>query len=153
MSAAERDNVVIIGAAGRDFHDFNVFFKGNPRYRVVAFTAAQIPDIDGRVYPAELAGELYPDGIPIHAEQELTSLIREHSVRECTMSYSDLAYEDVMHKAAIVNAAGADFRILSADVTMVASSKPVIASSFAGSWTRTPIKDWICSFMCCRPHR
>ena len=120
-------NVVIIGAAGRDFHDFNVFYRNSPQYRVVAFTAAQIPDIDGRTYPAELAGEGYPEGIPIHPEDELASLIRRHGVRECTMSYSDLSHEAVMHKASIVNAAGADFRILGPDVTMLQSKRPVIA--------------------------
>ena len=123
----ETVNVVIIGAAGRDFHDFNVYFKHNPRYRVVAFTAAQIPDIDGRVYPPELSGDRYPEGIPIHPEADLAKLIAEHDVRECSMAYSDLPHEQVMHKAALVNAAGADFRLLGAASTMVESTKPVIA--------------------------
>ena len=123
----ETVDVVIIGAAGRDFHDFNVYFKNNPRYRVVAFTAAQIPDIDGRVYPPELSGDRYPEGIPIHPEADLTKLIAEHDVRECSMAYSDLPHEQVMHKAALVNAAGADFRLLGSASTMLESTKPVIA--------------------------
>ncbi|MFA6316289.1 MAG: cyclic 2,3-diphosphoglycerate synthase [Elusimicrobiota bacterium] len=123
----ETRNLIIIGAAGRDFHDFNVFWKNRPDYRVVAFTAAQIPDIAGRVYPAQLAGPKYPKGIPIMAETELPELIRKHKVDECVMAYSDLAHEAVMHKAAIVNAAGADFRILGWRATMLESKKPVIA--------------------------
>jgi predicted GTPase len=127
MAENEAINVIILGAAGRDFHDFNVFFRNNPLYRVVAFTATQIPDIEGRVYPPELAGARYPDGIPIHAEEELTELIEKHAVRECCMSYSDLPHAEVMHKAAIANAAGADFRMLGHEATMIVSSKPVIA--------------------------
>jgi predicted GTPase len=127
MSDRTAVNTIIIGAAGRDFHDFNVRYRNNPGYRVVAFTAAQIPDIDGRTYPRELAGELYPDGIPIHAEAELADLIRKHSVDECIMSYSDLPHVQVMHKAAQVNAAGADFKMLGAASTMLRSTKPVIA--------------------------
>ncbi len=119
--------VIIIGAAGRDFHDFNVYYRDDPRYEVVAFTAAQIPDIDGRVYPPELAGERYPEGVPIHAEEKLVELIKSHGVRECSMAYSDLPHEEVMHKAAIVNAAGADFRMLGWQSSMIKSSKPVIA--------------------------
>src|SRR5512134_2846963 len=107
MSEPDPVPTIILGAAGRDFHDFNLRYRGDRRYRVVAFTAAQIPDIDGRSYPPELAGELYPDGIPIHSESELTELIRRHSIRECCMSYSDLPHIEVMHKAALVNAAGA----------------------------------------------
>ncbi|MCP3980706.1 MAG: GTPase [bacterium] len=128
MSARDdRIRIIIIGAAGRDFHDFNVVFRDDPRYRVMAFTAAQIPDIDGRRYPPELAGELYPEGIPIHAESELPQLISEHNVSECIMSYSDLPHPEVMHKAALVNAAGADFRMLGSAATMLKSTKPVIA--------------------------
>jgi predicted GTPase len=127
MSDRDTVNTIIIGAAGRDFHDFNVRYRNDPRYRVVAFTAAQIPDIDGRVYPSELAGGLYPNGIPIYAEDELVELIRKHSINECCMSYSDLPHLEVMHKAAIVNAAGADFKMLGPASTMIASSKPVIA--------------------------
>jgi predicted GTPase len=128
MPADDRvTNVIIIGAAGRDFHDFNVYYRNRPDIRVVAFTAAQIPDIDGRVYPPELAGERYPDGIPIHSESELTELIAERRVDECSMAYSDLPHVEVMHKAAIVNAAGADFRMLGSRSTMLESTKPVIA--------------------------
>ena len=120
-------NVIIIGAAGRDFHDFNVYYRDNLAYRVVAFTAAQIPDIDGRVYPEELAGAAYPGGIPIHAESELPELIRKHSVGECSMSYSDLPHAEVMHKASMVNAAGADFKMLGSQASMLKSGKPVVA--------------------------
>jgi len=120
-------NVIILGAAGRDFHDFNVYYKNNADYRVVAFTATQIPDIDGRRYPPELAGEAYPEGIPIMDESELTDLIRRFDVKECSMSYSDLPHEVVMHLAARVNAAGSDFKMISPSATMVESSKPVIA--------------------------
>jgi predicted GTPase len=127
MSDRATVNTIIIGAAGRDFHDFNTRYRNNPGYRVVAFTAAQIPDIDGRTYPHELAGDLYPDGIPIHSESDLANLIREHSVDECVMSYSDLPHVEVMHKAALVNAAGADFKMLGAASTMLESTKPVIA--------------------------
>jgi predicted GTPase len=127
MSDRETVKTIIIGAAGRDFHDFNVRFRNNPAHRVVAFTAAQIPDIEGRVYPPELAGKAYPEGIPIHAESELTDLIRTRDVDECIMSYSDLPHVEVMHKAALVNAAGADFKMLGAASTMIGSTQPVIA--------------------------
>ncbi|HBI80943.1 MAG TPA: GTPase, partial [Bacteroidales bacterium] len=100
-----RRNVVIIGAAGRDFHNFNTFFRDKEEYNVVAFTAAQIPDIYGRKYPAELAGKLYPNGIPIEAEENLTKIIREKNVHDCVFSYSDVKYQHVMHLSAIVNAA------------------------------------------------
>ena len=119
--------VVILGAAGRDFHDFNVFWRNDPRYQVVAFTAAQIPDIEGRVYPPQLAGKRYPKGIPIEAEDKLPDLIEKHRVQQVAMAYSDLAHVDVMHKAAIANAAGADFRMLGPRNTMLKSRKPVIA--------------------------
>jgi predicted GTPase len=131
MSPTSQSNrirkVIIVGAAGRDFHDFNTFWRDNPRYEVVAFTAAQIPDIDGRVYPAELAGDRYPDGIPIFPEEKLVELIRTHDVDQVALAYSDLPYDEVMHKAAIANAAGADFRLLGPKHTMIKSSKPVIA--------------------------
>jgi predicted GTPase len=104
-----REKIIIIGAAGRDFHNFNCVFRDNEAYEVVAFTAAQIPDIAGRVYPAALAGRLYPQGIPIAAESELPALIARYGVECCVFSYSDVAYEDVMHKAALVNACGSDF--------------------------------------------
>ncbi|MFP5286483.1 MAG: cyclic 2,3-diphosphoglycerate synthase, partial [Thermoanaerobaculia bacterium] len=122
-----RTKVIIMGAAGRDFHNFNTLFRGDGRYEVVAFTAAQIPDIEGRTYPPELAGELYPEGIPIHAEEELTDLIRRHEVDEVWFSYSDVSHLEVMHKGSLVTAAGAHFGICSATRTMLASSRPVIA--------------------------
>lgn len=120
-------NVIIVGAAGRDFHNFNVYFRNNRAYKVVAFTAAQIPDIDGRKYPAELAGAGYPDGIPIYAEKELPALISKHQIDYCVFSYSDVSYQKVMGVSAIVNAAGANFIILGPRDTMIASTKPVIA--------------------------
>lgn len=122
-----KQNVIIIGAAGRDFHNFNTYFRGNDRFNVVAFTAAQIPDIDGRKYPAELAGDSYPDGIPIYAEEDLTELIREHDVADCVFSYSDITYQKVMSMSALVNAAGANFVLLGPNDTMIKSTKPVIA--------------------------
>ncbi len=122
-----REKIVIIGAAGRDFHNFNCVFRDDDKYEVVAFTAAQIPDIDGRRYPAALAGRLYPQGIPIHAEEDLPDLIAEHGIACCVFSYSDVAHEDVMHKAALVNACGADFKLLGERLTQLPSSKPVIA--------------------------
>ncbi|MDR0659651.1 MAG: cyclic 2,3-diphosphoglycerate synthase [Prevotellaceae bacterium] len=122
-----RKNVIIIGAAGRDFHNFNTFFRGNSAYNVVAFTAAQIPDIDGRKYPKELAGDLYPEGIPIYAEEELTSLIEKLKVDVCVFSYSDIPYPRLGNISAIVNAAGADFWLLGPKETMIPSTKPVIA--------------------------
>ncbi|MCL1868282.1 MAG: cyclic 2,3-diphosphoglycerate synthase [Paludibacter sp.] len=120
-------NVIIIGAAGRDFHNFNTFFRGNENYNVVAFTAAQIPDIDGRKYPTELAGKEYPAGIPIVAEEELPELIKTHNVDVCVFAYSDVPYPRVMNVSAIVNAAGADFWLLGTKDTMIKSTKPVIA--------------------------
>ena len=122
-----REKIIIIGAAGRDFHNFNCVYRDNEKYEVIAFTAAQIPDIDGRAYPPELAGKLYPNGIPIEAEDELPRLIAEHDVETCVFSYSDIAHEDVMHKAAMVNACGADFKMLGERLTQIKSSKPVIA--------------------------
>lgn len=119
--------VIIIGAAGRDFHNFNTYFRDNEMYQVVAFTAAQIPDIDGRKYPAELAGKLYPQGIPIYAESELTQLIQTLNVDICVFSYSDVTYQKVMATGAIVNAAGAAYMLLGHRDTMIKSTKPVIA--------------------------
>ncbi len=116
-----------MGAAGRDFHDFNVFWKGQPDYEVVAFTAAQIPDIHGRMYPPILAGPDYPSGIPIESEDKISELIRKHEISEVVLAYSDLSHKDVMHKAATVNAAGADFRIMGWQHTMLKSTRPVIA--------------------------
>lgn len=120
-------NVIIIGAAGRDFHNFNTFFRENEQYNVVAFTAAQIPDIDGRMYPAELAGKLYPAGIPIHQEQDLPKLIKDLKVDDCVFSYSDVPYVRVMAMSALVNANGANFMLLGPKDTMIKSTKPVIA--------------------------
>lgn len=119
--------VIIIGAAGRDFHNFNTYFRGNPDYKVVAFTAAQIPDIDGRKYPPELAGELYPDGIPIHHQNELEELIRKHETDICVFSYSDVPYQYVMKISSIVNAAGSMFLLMSPRQTQIRSTKPVIS--------------------------
>ena len=125
--ASEKRKVIILGAAGRDFHDFNTYWRDNPAYEVVAFTATQIPDIDGRVYPPVLSGPQYPTGIPIHTEEELPKLIESLGVDLCTIAYSDLPYDVVMHKAALVNACGADFVILGHRHTMLKSNKPVIA--------------------------
>jgi predicted GTPase len=122
-----KKNVIIIGAAGRDFHNFNTYFRGNEDYNVVAFTAAQIPDIDGRKYPAALAGDLYPEGIPIYDESNLAQLIKDEDIDDCVFSYSDVPYERVMGVSAIVNAAGANFVLLGPGDTMVKSTKPVIA--------------------------
>ncbi len=121
------ENVIIMGAAGRDFHNFNVYFKGNARYRVAAFTAAQIPDIAGRLYPPELAGADYPEGISIYPESDLAGLIRKHAVDLVVFSYSDVPHEEVMHKASIAMAEGADFILMGAACTMLRSFKPVIA--------------------------
>ena len=117
---------IIMGAAGRDFHNFNTYYRDNEHYQVVAFTATQIPNIEGRIYPPELAGGLYPQGIPIHEESELVELIYKHSAEEVVFSYSDIRHEDVMHLGSIVNAAGADFKMMGVKRTAVASSKPVI---------------------------
>ncbi|MDH4185780.1 MAG: GTPase, partial [Nitrospira sp.] len=119
--------VLIMGAAGRDFHNFNVLFRERSDYRVVAFTAAQIPNIAGRIYPAELAGSLYPDGIAIYPEGELETLIRSHHIDQVIFSYSDISHEEVMHRASRVIAAGADFRLLSARRTMLQATKPVVS--------------------------
>ncbi|MBM3284458.1 MAG: GTPase [Candidatus Aminicenantes bacterium] len=119
--------VIIMGAAGRDFHNFNVFFRENSDTRVVAFTAAQIPDIEGRKYPAALAGKLYPKGIPIYAEEELPSLILKQKVKEVVFAYSDISHEYVMHRASLVHAAGASFSLLGPADTMLQSRKPVIS--------------------------
>ena len=119
--------VIIVGAGGRDFHDFNVVYRNDPDTDVVAFTAAQIPGIDERRYPPSLAGPLYPEGIPVHPEEELSALITEHGVDEVVLAYSDLSHEDVMHKASIVLAAGANFGLLGPNATMLRSEKPVVA--------------------------
>ena len=119
--------VIIMGAAGRDFHNFNVFFRDNKDYKVVAFTATQIPNIENRKYPKELAGHLYPDGIPIYPEEELPDLIKKYNVDEVVFAYSDVSHEYVMHKASIAISNGADFRLMGAESTMLKSSKPVIS--------------------------
>lgn len=124
---ARRDRVVILGAAGRDFHNFNVVFRDDPSVDVVAFTAQQIPHIADRRYPAELAGPRYPDGIPIFAEDRLEEIIAEHRVTRCVMAYSDVSHIDVMHLASRANAAGADFELLGVDRTMLRSRLPVVA--------------------------
>jgi len=118
---------LIMGAAGRDFHNFNVFYRDNKDYTVVAFTATQIPNIDGRKYPGELAGSLYPAGIPIYPESDLVKLIKEFKVEQVVFAYSDVPHEVVMHKASTVLAAGADFRMMGLNTTQVKSSKPVIS--------------------------
>ncbi len=123
----EKKRILILGAAGRDFHNFNVFFRNNPNYEVVAFTATQIPDIDGRTYPAELAGELYPNGIPILAEEDMEKIIKEKNVDAVVFAYSDVPHEHVMDLASRAHAAGADFWLLGPKSTMIKSSKPVIA--------------------------
>ena len=116
-----------MGAAGRDFHNFNVYFRDNERYEVTAFTATQIPDIAGRKYPAELSGNLYPDGIPIYPEEKTNELIKENDIDEVVFAYSDLPYSHVMSISAMVNAAGADFILMGPKNTMICSTKPVIA--------------------------
>ncbi len=119
--------VLIMGAAGRDFHNFNVYFRDNPAYEVVAFTATQIPDIEGRTYPADLAGERYPAGIPIEAEGDLVRLIKELQVEQVIFAYSDVPHEYVMHRASMVLAAGADFRLMGLKNTQLKSKKPVVS--------------------------
>jgi len=123
----QRVKTIIMGAAGRDFHNFNTVYRDNDRYEVVAFTATQIPNIEGRKYPASLAGKLYPKGIPIVAESELEKLVRKHGIDEVVFSYSDVSYNYVMSRSSMANAAGAHFKVLGARPTMLASSKPVIA--------------------------
>jgi predicted GTPase len=118
---------LIMGAAGRDFHNFNVFFRDNRNYEVVAFTATQIPDIEGRTYPAQLAGKLYPKGIPIYAETDLLKLIKDLKVDQVVFAYSDVPHEYVMHKASMVLAAGPDFRLMGEKSTQIKSSKPVVS--------------------------
>src|SRR4030042_5586239 len=122
-----RAKVIIMGAAGRDFHNFNVYFRDNANYEVVAFTATQIPNMEGRKYPASLAGKLYPKGIDIFPEKDLPQLIKKSKVEQVVLAYSDLHYVDVMHKAALVNACGADFRLMGSNQTALKSKVPVIA--------------------------
>lgn len=122
-----KTKVIIMGAAGRDFHNFNVFFRNNEDYEVVAFTAAQIPGIAGRAYPKQLAGSLYEKDIPIYPEENLPALIKEHGINQVILAYSDLSHETVMQKASLVLAAGADFRLMGTQNTMLKSKKPVIS--------------------------
>ncbi len=123
----EKKRVIIMGAAGRDFHNFNVYYRDNDDYRVVAFTATQIPNIEGRKYPSKLAGKLYPHGIDIYPESQLPELIEKFDVQEVVFAYSDVPYDYVMERSAIVNAAGADFKVMGPRHTMLRSSKPVVA--------------------------
>ena len=124
---SEPKRVLILGAAGRDFHNFNTCYRDNPAYKVVAFTATQIPDIAGRKYPVELAGKLYPEGIPIYEESEAADIIRRENVDECVFAYSDVTNEYVMNLGSICMAAGADFKLMGCNSTMIKSVKPVIA--------------------------
>ncbi len=124
---AEPRRVIILGAAGRDFHNFNVYFRDNPAYRVVAFTATQIPGIEGRKYPPVLAGAHYPDGIPIFPEEDLPGLIRKFEAQACVFSYSDVDYAYIGHRVALANAHGADFILLGAQETMLKAKVPVVA--------------------------
>ena len=128
----ESTRIVIMGAAGRDFHDFNMKFRDDPSSQIVAFTAAQIPNIADRRYPPALAGKLYPDGIPIHPEAELAELIRRERVDQVYFSYSDVPHIDVMHKASIVLAAGASFGMLGPDATMLRASRLIFRSGAKG---------------------
>lgn len=123
----EKTRTIIMGAAGRDFHNFNVYFRDNADYEVVAFTATQIPNIDERKYPKELAGSLYPQGIPIYPESDLEKLIAEKKVELVIFAYSDVPHEYVMHKACLVNACGADFRLMGTNTTQIKSTKPVVS--------------------------
>jgi len=123
----EKIRVIIMGAAGRDFHNFNVYFRNNDTYEVVAFTATQIPGIEGRVYPQELAGSKYPKGIPIYPEEELPELVKKHDVDQVIFAYSDVSHEYVMHKASIVLASGADFRLMGPETTMLEAKVPVVS--------------------------
>ena len=120
-------NIIILGAAGRDFHNFNTFYRDNPDYNVVAFTAAQIPDIDDRKYPAELAGNLYPEGIPIYPEEDLVQLIHNLNADDCVFSYSDLSYQHVLNLGALVMAEGANYVLLGPADTMIKSTKPLVS--------------------------
>lgn len=123
----KKENVIIMGAAGRDFHVFNTYFRENQMYNVVGFTANQIPNIDGRQYPTDLAGELYPNGIPIYSEDDLVELIKDKAVTQVVFAYSDISHEDIMHKASIVLGSGADFRLMGPEHTSIKSIKPIIS--------------------------
>ncbi len=127
IALSKRERVLILGAAGRDFHNFNLCFRNSPKYEVVAFTAAQIPGIEGRRYPAELSGPLYPDGVPIYPEKQLQQLIRDHSVQQVIFAYSDISHVALMHLASQALAAGADFRLVGPERSFLNSTKPVIS--------------------------
>lgn len=127
MMSTKRRKILIMGAAGRDFHNFNTYYRTNESYEVVAFTATQIPDIVDRKYPAELSGELYPNGIPIYDESELVEIIKKYDVDEVVFSYSDVTHQYVMHKASLINACGAAFSLLGTKGTMIKSTKPLIS--------------------------
>jgi predicted GTPase len=123
----DRQRVLIMGAAGRDFHNFNTYFRDNEAYEVVVFTATQIPNIEGRTYPSDLAGDLYPNGIPIHPEEDLVELIEKHKIEQVVFSYSDITHEYVMHKASLVLARGTDFRVMGVNNTRIQSSNPLVS--------------------------
>jgi predicted GTPase len=123
----QKIKVIIMGAAGRDFHNFNVYFRNNDAYEVVAFTATQIPGIEGRIYPSDLTGPAYPNGIPIYPEEELPKLIKQHDVDQVVFAYSDVSHEYLMHKASIVLANGADFRLMGPKTTMLKAKVPVVS--------------------------
>ncbi len=139
-----KKRIIIIGAAGRDFHNFNTLYKNNPRVRVVVFTAAQIPGIANKIYPPSLAGKQYKKGIPIISEEKLAELIKEKNIDECVLSYSDLSFSEIMFKASIVNSAGADFKLLNPYNTMLKSKKPVIAVTAVRTGSgKSPLTRWI----------
>ena len=121
------ERILIMGAAGRDFHNFNTYFRDNEQFRVVAFTATQIPDIEGRKYPSELSGLLYPDGIPIYPESELEQLIRTKNIDQVVFAYSDVSHQYVMQKASLVLAAGADFKLIGRAASQIKSEKPLVS--------------------------
>ncbi|OHW62007.1 cyclic 2,3-diphosphoglycerate synthetase [Andreesenia angusta] len=142
------DNIIIMGAAGRDFHNFNTYFRDNPDYRVVAFTANQIPGIENRTYPSSLCGKMYPEGIPILHECNLSEIIEQYNVDQVVFSYSDISHEDVMHKASLVLSCGADFRLLGPENTMIASSLPVIAVTGVRTGTgKSQTSKYICQML------
>lgn len=145
---ANRKKVLIMGAAGRDFHNFNLRFRDHPEYEVIAFTAAQIPNIEGRRYPPSLSGKFYPRGIPIEPEQKLVPLIRLHAIDEVVFSYSDVSHEYVMHKASLVNASGAQFTLLGTRQTMLKSCRPVIAVCAVRTGSgKSPVSRRVCEIL------
>ena len=146
------EKVIIMGAAGRDFHNFNVYFRDNKRYQVVAFTATQIPDIEGRVYPPELSGKLHPNGIPIHADDRLAEMIKENKVDLVAFSYSDVTHNEVMHKASIVTAAGAEFMIVGASYTMLKSEKKIVSVCAVSPWATATSSSFSAATPATRPY-